>query len=639
MFGFFKNLMGDKPAPPSTPAPAKAAPASKAPDLNAPEGKSPGPKAPDPKTGEAKAPAAARGGVATPPAPAPAPPVPPVSAPPVYRAKSKMERVLLPLKQIVDRFPAPLAERVATAPAESAIVAMSVETILERLKGGKVEVSLGELRRIAPAQTFSPETDHDEEKVEIPLELVLERLEPSLLPEDLRAQAAAQAAAQPKKEAPRKEAAPAKNAPPAAGTLAASEELRELFSHLPKHPEVPPPAPPKAAPPKVAAPAPSVQAPTPLPKTAQAPAPSPAQLNLKPTTPAPTRLPVVDAPGVRQRPLPATMGREEAAPAAARLKNATPASQIAPDAVVALPLAEVSRGWPETIREEIVGAAEGTLINYPAPALAEALRGGKVLVPWKQLRGWLAPALAKPGDPLYQDALVELPLPVVAPRFMASAAPRKTAPRVVVDEAIPSPFASRAAAPPPAPAPKLARPPVVDAPAVALPTPRPVAEPKPVATPKPITPEKPEPKPEPTAAEPPTLSAETELTAEERMEALGLDGKLPAELIERACQINGVAGAVITLKEGLVVAAKVPPDLKAEALGAFLPQLFNRVEQSTQSMEIGELQSLQFTAGNRPWQIWKAGAVLFAALGRPNELLPGAQLKIIAAQLARQTGG
>jgi predicted regulator of Ras-like GTPase activity (Roadblock/LC7/MglB family) len=122
------------------------------------------------------------------------------------------------------------------------------------------------------------------------------------------------------------------------------------------------------------------------------------------------------------------------------------------------------------------------------------------------------------------------------------------------------------------------------------------------------------------------------------MGAPGLDGSLPAELVERACRLAGVAGAVITLKEGLVVAAKVPPEMNSETLGAFLPQLFSRVEQSTTSMEIGALQSLQFTAGDRPWQIWKAGAVLFAVLGRPNELLPGAQLKIIAAQLARQSG-
>ncbi|MEI6351769.1 MAG: hypothetical protein WCP06_11770 [Verrucomicrobiota bacterium] len=110
-----------------------------------------------------------------------------------------------------------------------------------------------------------------------------------------------------------------------------------------------------------------------------------------------------------------------------------------------------------------------------------------------------------------------------------------------------------------------------------------------------------------------------------------------SQLVVRACGLKGVAGAVIALKDGMLVEANVPSEFNPETLAAFLPQVFARVEQATGAMEIGLLQTVMFTAGDRPWQIWDAGSVYFAALGRPNELLPGSQLKVIAAQLTRQS--
>ncbi len=118
-----------------------------------------------------------------------------------------------------------------------------------------------------------------------------------------------------------------------------------------------------------------------------------------------------------------------------------------------------------------------------------------------------------------------------------------------------------------------------------------------------------------------------------------MENGLPSELVERACALNGVDGAVIALKEGLLVAAKAPGGLKPDTLAAFLPQLFSRVEQATTTMQLGELQNLTFLVGDRSWQIWKAGTVFFAAVGKPNELLPGAQLKMLAAQLGRLNKG
>jgi predicted regulator of Ras-like GTPase activity (Roadblock/LC7/MglB family) len=169
---------------------------------------------------------------------------------------------------------------------------------------------------------------------------------------------------------------------------------------------------------------------------------------------------------------------------------------------------------------------------------------------------------------------------------------------------------------------------------VAAPKPEAVASNPEIAVPKPETIA---PKLEAAPAQvKPALQQEAPEAEAPKPGALGLDDRIPSELVARACTLNGVAGAVVALADGLLVSATVPPEFKAETIAAFLPQVFSRLEQAAGTMQIGELQTLMFTAGNRPWQIWRAGSLFFAAVGRPNELLPGAQLKIIAAQLARQ---
>jgi len=660
MLGFIKDLFGKRAeAPrPSAPAPAPAAPS------------------PAPPPGQ---PPAAR------PGPLPA------------RPKGKVERILLSLRAITDHFPEELRPLLAQPPGEGVIIALPAEPILQQLPTGQVSVTLGDLRRVAPFNVFVPDTSRDEERVPLPLSELLAHLDPSSLkrqdqrrvelpsridsvfvkrgegdpsrvtslePGALEPGAAPApappgsprpAAATPPPPAP---TAPAAPAPPRSDSIPAPAEMSAPPTPTPA-PEAPEPvrrAPGLAAPAelsalfetaKPAAPAPEASAPPPVsPAPTPSPAPRPVRdaepkpaarppksINLftppKPeafrkTSPIPVpaseapaaaapaipvvalgRGPIIDAPPPRPPTPPpvaktvppaSALGVPKAAiPAPAPISAPVPKVPAAPAApaaapsgaaTIALPLAEVSEAWPEAIREEIAGAAPGSVIEYPAADLGTALRAGKVAQPWHCLREMIRPPLLAAGESLYAEALLELPLRVVAPRFMAAgAAPggaggagRK---RVAIDDSIPSPFA--AAAPPPAPAPAAAG------------------------------------------------------TSAKESGALGLDGRLPSQLVERACSLSGVAGAVIALQEGLVVAAKVPPEFAQESVAAFLPQLFSRLEESMERMKIGELQNLMFTAGDRPWQIWKAGNVFFAAMGRPNELLPGAQLKVIAAQLARHT--
>jgi hypothetical protein len=110
----------------------------------------------------------------------------------------------------------------------------------------------------------------------------------------------------------------------------------------------------------------------------------------------------------------------------------------------------------------------------------------------------------------------------------------------------------------------------------------------------------------------------------------------PKEIVERAMALPGVMGAMVALPDGLRVASQVPAELNADTLAAFLPQIFERVSQSTKELRMGALNNFNFTVGNIPWRIFRVNAVYFAAFGNVGEALPGAQLAALAAELDRK---
>ncbi len=570
------------------------------------------------------------------------------------------ERILLPLQAITNAFPEALQSVIAQPPAASVAIALPVDEILDQLAGGRVEIALGQLRQVAPANTFIPDVSRDQERVALPLPELLSRLDPALLkprgqrkvelPTDiespfLQQNAPAPVAATAKGNAPASTPAPAPTPTPASvpresekeklkqsGIVQASSEIQALFAGIRKNPA--PAAPSPTPPPTILKP----PRPAPEPKPAAAPAPPPvpkpaakpiqimaAQPATKPATATPARRqPIVDAPAIKLREAPPTAFPSSGAVAAPR-----PAA--APKGMLALPLAKIGAEWPEAIREEIAGAPPEAKIEFPADELGAALRQGKITVPWQRLRTMIVPKLPGRGESLYAEALLELPLSVVAPLFMASPG-AKDAP------APPAPPPAPSSPPPVAkPEPPKAAPAPAPAPATPPQPPAPPAKAKPVEAAETPAPAAPAPARAPNPAPPPApVSAPPPAPASPQPGALGLDDRIPSELVARACALNGVAGAVVALRDGLLVAATVPEEFKAETIAAFLPLVFSRLEQAAGTMQIGELQTLMFTAGNRPWQIWRAGSLFFAAVGRSNELLPGAQLKIIASQLARQ---
>jgi len=110
----------------------------------------------------------------------------------------------------------------------------------------------------------------------------------------------------------------------------------------------------------------------------------------------------------------------------------------------------------------------------------------------------------------------------------------------------------------------------------------------------------------------------------------------PKDVVARAIVLPGVAGVVIALPDGLRVASEVPAEFNADTLAAFVPQMYERMNQSARELRMGALNNVSFTVGNVPWKIFRVNAVYVAAFGRAGEALPSADLAALAGELDRK---
>ena len=111
----------------------------------------------------------------------------------------------------------------------------------------------------------------------------------------------------------------------------------------------------------------------------------------------------------------------------------------------------------------------------------------------------------------------------------------------------------------------------------------------------------------------------------------------PEEIVQKTCTLEGIAGAVIALHDGLPVAGDLPQHVSGETLAAFLPQIFGRMSQYANEVGLGEPGQVSLLANQVPLQIARAGKVYFAVLGRANQPLPTTPLHVISCELARQS--
>jgi predicted regulator of Ras-like GTPase activity (Roadblock/LC7/MglB family) len=270
-----------------------------------------------------------------------------------------------------------------------------------------------------------------------------------------------------------------------------------------------------------------------------------------------------------------------------------------PEETLQVPLSALAEGWPEPIRKEAVqlGLVEAK-VGLPVDIVGQSLKLGRIAFPWQTIRSW-AQGGGLPAPSPNDGIIVELPLRVIAPLFLARQKAAKDQPKVSVDAEIPNLFFGF---------------PQADNGAAVT---------KPADTNYYVWDDKSD-----------TVQATAEDLKKPSVETrFATKCATPNEVVSRAAALDGVAGALIALPDGLMVASRISPDLNGETLAAFLPQIFTKMTSCTKELRMGELNNLHFTVGNTPWKIFKVNAIFFAAFGRPGEGLPTAQLSALAAEL------
>lgn len=298
-------------------------------------------------------------------------------------------------------------------------------------------------------------------------------------------------------------------------------------------------------------------------------------------------------------------------------------------------IAELAGGWPGLIQQEISSHHLMTSsLALPMGLIENALKQGKIVVPWKVLRSWIKPPVLVASSP--NDAIMlELPLKIITPLFLAEMKASKPQKKLTVDPGIPNLFSNRTQNAPPMP--------VVPATVGSSAQESTVVPLNPISAGPVLA----------AAASAPIKQTDTNYFAKANGDmaeeaappikpgpspgtAFLQRYATPNEIVSKAAALDGVDGTLIALPDGLLVASRIPQGMNADTVAGFLPQIFNRVSQCTKELRLGELNNLNFTVGNVPWKIFKVGAIFFAAFGRPGEPLPSGQLAGIAAELDRK---
>ncbi|MDD5139658.1 MAG: roadblock/LC7 domain-containing protein [Verrucomicrobiales bacterium] len=509
--------------------------------------------------------------------PAPAP----VSAPPPP-APASPDEIQLPVTPILTALPLDLRAKIVGANTMGMMISLPVEKVLAQLATGSVKITFGELRQLAPGVFASFAGECDAKPVTLPLNQILAQINPALL---------ARRSAQ-KQQA---ELSDDIASPFSAGGQGLTISTKQM--------KAPPATPPPAA----------------IPLSRFAPVPE-ASVQPPPVAPPP--------PGFTPRwNLPATNGHASVAPQAPIISaapvppaSATPVPPMAAlpeqsQPTISAPLGELAEGWPEALRQEIeLLDLMGAKVALPIHLVEPALKRGRVIFSWRYLRSWIKSAAV--ATSAHDGLELELPLKVLAPLFFTqkngSANMQKKA---AVSEEIPNLFfgfpQSEAAPLPPTPSAPLA--PMPSAASVAAPPPDTNFF---------------------------TRDDDSQTSDSEFRRKGGTDflsrAATPSEVVFRAMELPAVAGAIIALPDGLMVANQIPADQNGETLAAFIPQIFARVNQCSRELRMGDMNNLSFTVGNVPWKIFRVNAVYFAAFGRANETLPGAQLAALAVSLDRK---
>jgi predicted regulator of Ras-like GTPase activity (Roadblock/LC7/MglB family) len=290
-------------------------------------------------------------------------------------------------------------------------------------------------------------------------------------------------------------------------------------------------------------------------------------------------------------------------------------------------VSQLSAAWPDPVKHDIAqfNLSQAT-IAIPTEYVETGIKTGKVEFTWRQMCAWLKPASRSALLSINGEQIITLPLSLVAPLFIKSNAGAQPKRKTHVDREIPDLFSAAGLMPQRAAA---AEPPAAPEAAIAPPStpPAALAPPKPTFAPPPRTPE-------------PPPSAAPKVGARSLAELFNDPNKrtwTPNDIVTRAAELPGVAGALIALQDGLLVSACMPPTLRTETIAAFVPQIFGRLNQYTRELQLGDTRAISFSVESGTLQVFNAGIIYFAALGKPGALLPIPELQLIATELSRHT--
>jgi predicted regulator of Ras-like GTPase activity (Roadblock/LC7/MglB family) len=486
-----------------------------------------------------------------------------------------VEVASLSLRVILEKLPPDLRAIVNQLPEPEVKIVLPINTIMKQLPTGSVKMSLASLLRQAPQGTFRKTAVEEKQMVDVPLSEVFKCVDARRL---------GRRSDQRRYDVPED----------AAGLFGKSGTTRSVTAANGAEEES------QIAPPQSAEPAPVIEPPKVMKMPGISPtSPSPANGNGNGHalhTPAPAPKPQAAAPKLH---MPSSSGV---------------------NCELVISFVELAAGWPEGIRSELSMVQGDTKLVIPAPAVSAGLQKGKVSFPWSQVCMWLQPALTG-STSIPDDFELVFPLKIIAPAFVAATGATKRREAAEIDHSLPDFFGPTSGQKPKAePAPVVL--PIAEIVAPVVPAEEPVAPP----APEPETPvlafklicEEPTPIVEDASAPAPAPEPAVAAVAE----PIAVIAASPGEVVARACELSGVAGAVVALEEGLVIAQKLPPGFSADTFAAFMPQIFGRLEKYTTEMQLGTATEITIQTENGPCHIARLGKIYFGAVGRPGEKLP-----------------
>ncbi len=502
---------------------------------------------------------------------------------------SDIEVASLSLRAILDKLPADLKTIIERLPEPEVKIMLPLNSIVKQLPTGAVRMSLASLLRQAPAGTFRKSDVEGKQMVDVPLSEVFKNIDPRRL---------SRRSDQRRYDVP--------------------DEAGGLFDKVGNG--------------RQAANGAASDAPAP----ARAEIPQPAETSPEP----PARPSVLKMPGIAAPSAPVgAVGNGKAPAPVGTLKIPAP---VGGGGELVISFVELAAGWPEGVRSELSCVPGDTRLVIPQQAVSPGLQKGKVVFPWSQVRQWMTPPIPC-SVAIADDLVLVLPLKIIAPAFVAATGATKRRSATEIDHSIPDFFGAV-----PQSAFKLVQEPVPEVPmakamsAALQPPPPAPAEAAPSEATLPV----PEPAPAPAvlsfAAAPivePVQAVESATPEAAVVPVVPLitpqaaSASTPAELVRRACALDGVAGAVLALEEGLVVAQSLPDGFSADAFAAFMPQIIARLEKYTIEMLLGATSEITIQTASGPCHIARSGKIYFGTLGRAGENLPDS-LRTLTAQLA-----